>query len=158
MLNKSVKGNLGSTALKYLNADAETKAELIKYYNENCVKYVKKSRKYNMKETDNWCAMFTSVIAHKCGYEQSAFPYEVSVLEQVELAKLKGAYSRGVSLCYKDDLIIYNWQGVGVPDHVGIVLDRSGDTIRVIEGNYRNTVGIRVVKLDSLDIQGFILI
>ena len=54
-------------AEKYLNANRDEKNRLMDYYNNNCYPYVDAKRKYKIQRGDNWCAMFTTVVAHRSG-------------------------------------------------------------------------------------------
>jgi len=148
--------NLVDIGSKYLKAGDSQKRELISYYNENCVSLVKPSRRYRMKFEDNWCAMFTSVVAHKAGLKSGQFPFEVSVFEQVKIAKEWKTFVKGSSGINEGDLIIYDWFTDGTLDHVGIVAEVTGDYLKVIEGNYQNTVKTRYLKAASPAISGYI--
>lgn len=144
------------TATDFLNADLPTKYRIIDYYNKHCIDLVKKERKYKVQYTDNWCATFTSVIAHKCGLTKEQFPYECGVMEQVKLAKSKDAFFTDVNKIEQGDLIIYDWNTDKWSDHVGFVIKTTADNIHVIEGNIKNTVGYRTIPKSSKSIQGFI--
>lgn len=138
----------------FLSCNDATKEGLRLYYNANCTKLVKPSRRYLIQRGDNWCAMFTAVVAHIAGVKW--FPYEVSVNEQVELSRLLGRFKPiGYEGLQVGDLIVYDWDGKGFPDHVGIVA-HVDDKITVIEGNKGGDVGYRVVNKDSKSIYGFI--
>jgi hypothetical protein len=150
--------NLIDIGSKYLKAGDSQKRELISYYNENCVSLVKPSRRYSMKFEDNWCAMFTSVVAHKAGLESGQFPFEVSVFEQVKIAREWGTFSTDLGKVTEGDLIIYDWFTDGTLDHVGIVAEVEGDYLKVLEGNYKNTVAFRFLKRLSPAIHGVIAI
>ena len=142
-------------AEKYLGINAEHKQELMDYYNKNCYPFVK--RKYKIKFNDNWCAMFTTVIANMHGYGADRFPYEVSVGEQVAIARKRGIYRTNIELAKPDDLIIFDWQGVnGWPDHVGFIKEIKNGIITTIEGNHHGTVGIRNIVINSKFINGII--
>lgn len=141
---------------KYLNIGLEPKYRLIDYYNENCIRLVKPSRKYRVKYSDNWCATFTSVIAHKCGLNSSEFPFECGVQEQVKIAKEKGTFYTDIDLIKRNDLIIYDWDSNNWADHVGFIISVGEGTIKVIEGNIKNTVGYRTLPIKSKCIKGFI--
>lgn len=141
---------------KYLNIGLEPKYRLIDYYNKHCIQLVKPSRKYKVQYNDNWCATFTSVIAHKCGLTSSDFPFECGVQEQVKIAKEKGIFYTDIDLVKRNDLIIYDWESNNWADHVGFVIAVSEGTIKVIEGNIKNTVGYRTLPIKSKSIKGFI--
>ena len=136
-------------ATQYLKADFETKKYLIDYYNENCIDYVKPSRKYKMQYDDEWCAAFTSVIAHKANLLASEFPFEVSVFEQCKIAKERTQYFKGALVCSVGDLVVYDWLGNGGYNHVGIITDINSRYLKVIEGNKGDTVDFRTVKRRS---------
>ena len=144
------------TATDFLNANLPTKYRIIDYYNQHCIDLVKKERRYKVQYSDNWCATFTSVIAHKCGLTKEQFPYECGVMEQVKLAKANNSFTTDVKEVKAGDLIIYDWNTDKWSDHVGFVINTNGDNIHVIEGNIKNTVGYRTIPKTSKSIQGFI--
>lgn len=143
-------------AEKFLGANKATKQQLFDYYNNNCYPFVLPKRRYKMKPGDNWCAMFATVIANRCGLNADKFPYEVSVFFQVQRARELGTFYTDLSQVQPHDLIIYDWDSNGVLDHVGIVVSKDSEYIRVIEGNKSDTVGYRTVKLSSAAVVGFI--
>lgn len=143
-------------AEKYLGANTAEKYRLMDYYNNNCYQHVLAKRKYKIKRSDNWCAMFVTVIANRCGLSSEQFPYEVSVFFQVQRAKVLGTFYTDINKVKPNDLIIYDWDSNGVLDHVGIVSTIGVETMRVIEGNKSDTVGYRVVSKTSKAIAGFI--
>ena len=144
------------TATDFLNANLPTKYRIIDYYNQHCIDLVKKERRYKVQYSDNWCATFTSVIAHKCGLTKEQFPYECGVMEQVKLAKANKTFTTDIKEVKVGDLIIYDWNTDKWSDHVGFVINTNGDNIHVIEGNIKNTVGYRTIPKTSKSIQGFI--
>ena len=144
------------TATDFLNANLPTKYRIIDYYNQHCIDLVKKERRYKVQYSDNWCATFTSVIAHKCGLTKEQFPYECGVMEQVKLAKANDTFTTDVKEVKAGDLIIYDWNTDKWSDHVGFVINTNGDNIHIIEGNIKNTVGYRTIQKTSKSIQGFI--
>ena len=151
-----MQNKLITTATDFLNADLPTKYRIIDYYNQHCIDLVKKERRYKVQYSDNWCATFTSAIAHKCGLTKEQFPYECSVMEQVKLAREQGAFFTDVKEVKAGDLIIYDWNTDKWSDHVGIVIKTTADNIHVIEGNIKNTVGYRTIPKYSRSIQGLI--
>lgn len=143
-------------AKKYIGIGVDGKLELMEYYNSNCFKLVKPSRRYKIKDNDNWCAMFTSVIAHKMGVSPDSFPYEVSVGEQVKLGRERGSFTRNMEKAAHGDLIIFNWNGGAWPDHVGFIDTINKGIITTVEGNFRKTVGQRNIAMNSQFIVGVI--
>ena len=147
---------LNVLAEKYLGVNYDGKIKIMDYYNENCYPLVKRSRRYKIKPNDNWCACFTSVMAHKAGLSADQFPYEVSVGEQVKIARERGTFTRNAEQAKEGDLIIFNWNGDAWPDHVGIVKTINKGIVTSIEGNHNKTVGYRNLALNSPFIVGFI--
>lgn len=139
----------------FVRCERNVLKNLMDYYNSNCFNYVKPSRKYKIQYGDNWCAMFVSVIAHMKGKSCNEFPYEVSVLEQVKISKNLNTYFTDVSQAKCGDLIVFNWNGDYVDDHIGII-KTIADKITTIEGNKGGTVAYRSIALHSPLISGFI--
>lgn len=117
---------------------------------------------YKLKTTDAWCAGFTSAIAQMCGIID-IFPAECSCSRMINRAKGMGIWVENDA--YKPnagDLIMYNWSDNGVgddtgaPNHVGIVVSVSGNTIKVIEGNKSKAVGYRNIAINGRYIRGFV--
>lgn len=148
--------NIIDKATEYCFLDSAGLQELMEYYNVNCFPLVKPSRRYRIQKGDNWCAMFTSVIAHKMGLGVESFPYEVGVMEQVKIAKERGIFTTDWREISKGDLIIYDWKRNGWADHVGFVDKIDRDLITTIEGNYHSTVRSRTLSTNSKAIMGFI--
>lgn len=142
------------TALKYIGLNVQGKIALMDYYNRKIYPLINIKRKYKIQPSDNWCAMFCSVIAHKCGVKN--FPYEVSVYYMTQLAKQSGHFVTDEAAVTAGDLIIYDWKADGTLNHVGIVTEITPTHFKVIEGNYNKTVGLRTVKRNNREVYGFI--
>lgn len=145
-----------ATGERYKGIGESERAELVGYYNTNCISLVKPSRRYVMALDDEWCAMFLSVIAHKSGLRPGQFPFEVSVYYMCELAKEWGIYSEDSSSGHVGDLVVYDWNGNGGYDHVGIISDATRDYLQVLEGNYKGTVGNRFIRRSNPFIKGMV--
>lgn len=143
-------------AVKYLGADTAEKHRLMDYYNNNCYPLVNPKRKYKIQRSDNWCAMFTTVIAHRCGVLPSQFPYEVSVMQQLKWAMETGRFTKDVAEIKEGDLVLYNWKKNGHCDHVGFYSESKDGKIWVIEGNKTDTVGWRLADPKSPQIWGYV--
>lgn len=141
-------------AKSYMAIKRIEKNILVDFYNENCLDLVKKTRRYRMNYDDSWCAMFASVCAFKLGL--TTFPYEVSVYQMCKLAKEKGTFYKDVKQVKKGDLIIYNWNGDSIPDHIGIIQNIRNGVITTIEGNFMRSVNVRTLTDRSPSINGFI--
>ena len=143
-------------AEKYLGADQAEKYRLMDYYNNNCYPFVDAKRKYKIQRGDNWCAMFTTVIANRCGLNSTQFPYEVSVMQQLKWGLETGRFTREFSETKAGDLILYSWKANGHCDHVGMVVRFELGKLLVIEGNKSDTVAYRRVSLESPQVYGYI--
>ncbi len=77
-----------------------------------------------------WCAMFQSYEAWRAGLE---FHY-ASCPQVVSDARAK---RNGLSVCgpKRGALALYDWEGDGVADHIGLILGVKGGTIHTVEGN-----------------------
>ena len=143
-----------NTALKYLGLNVQGKLALMDYYNSKVYPLINIKRKYKIQPNDNWCAMFCSVIAHKCNVKN--FPYEVSVYYMTQLAKKSGHFTNDHNEVTAGDLIIYDWKADGTLNHVGIITEITPNHFKVIEGNYNKTVGLRTVTRNNKEVYGFI--
>lgn len=141
-------------ALKYMGLNTQGKLALMDYYNRKIYPLINIKRKYKIQPNDNWCAMFVSVIAHKCGIKN--FPYEVSVYYMTQLAKQSGHFTADHNEVTTGDLIIYDWKADGTLDHIGIITETTPTHFKVVEGNYNKTVGLRTVTRKNREVYGFI--
>lgn len=118
-------------------------------------------RGYKVKYTDEWCATFVSAVAVKLGYTD-IIPPECSCPKMIQLLKNIGAWVENDAYVPKGgDILFYDWDDRGTgentndPEHVGIVEKVEGDTITVIEGNYRDSVKRRTIKVNGRYIRGY---
>lgn len=119
-------------------------------------------RGYVLKDTDPWCAGFTSAIAIACKMTD-IIPVECSCSEMIELAKKMGCWQEADNYTPKPgDLPMYDWDDDGKgdntnsPDHVGYVDHVADSIIYVTEGNYHNAVDTRKIPVNGKYIRGFI--
>lgn len=88
-----------------------------------------------------WCAMFVTYCARMAGVPTSVIPNFASCTVSINtFFKPKGCWHLRSS-GYKPqpgDLIYYDWNGDGLPQHVGIVQEISGNKVITIEGNTSN--------------------
>jgi len=120
-------------------------------------------RGYKVKYTDAWCATFVSYLAIVMGYTD-IIPVECGCPQMITLAKQMGIWVEDDSYVPKPgDITLYDWQdsgkgdNAGTPDHIGIVEKLSGNTITVIEGNYKDAVGRREIAVNGRYIRGYIV-
>lgn len=97
-----------------------------------------------------WCNMFVSWVLAQAGVETPGYPsYNTDV-----------TLSAGPALVYREDLmpgdiVIWDWNGDGATDHVGIVEEHTTGTLGqliTIEGNKNNAVK----RVDRSDVWGYV--
>ena len=145
-----------NTARQYLGINEFQKQKLMDYYNSKIYPLIDNDRKYKIQPNDNWCAMFCSVIAHKIGLTKDNFPFEVSVFYMTRNAKRMGIFTTDLNKAQVNDLVVYDWKADGTLNHVGILQEIGKDYIKVLEGNYSNTVKVRTVKMPNSEVYGYI--
>ena len=134
--------------------------ELVRIYNT----HEPLAQGYEMTVDDSWCAAFVSVVSIQT--ENTAIlPTECSCERQIGLWKELGRWEENDNYVpLPGDLIYYAWDEgwdlgdcTGWADHVGIVVGTAGPFLKVIEGNYEDQVGYRVVLKGNYQIRGFAL-
>lgn len=119
------------------------------------------ARGYKVKYTDDWCSTFVSVVAIVCGLTD-IIPTECGCEKQIELFKKLNSWQENDAYVPSvGDYIFYDWQDAGVgdctghADHVGIVVDVTGSSIKIIEGNMDDRVGYRYLTVNARYIRGY---
>ena len=114
-----------------------------------------------LKYTDPWCAATVSAIAQKVGLTQYIFP-ECSCNRMIALYQKNGRWEERDDYNPQiGDLCFYDWDDNGVGDcvgstvHVGMVCDITGNTFKVLEGNYSKEVKCRTMEVNGKYIRGF---
>lgn len=91
---------------------------------------------YGFNHRVEWCAVFVSYIANQNGILNTKVPKFVWVKVGVDYYKDKGLLKKPKEYTPKPaDLIFFDWNNNGVIDHVGYVLNVSGDNVYTVEGN-----------------------
>lgn len=108
-------------------------------------------RGYRVRETDAWCATFVTAVAVETGCGD-VFPRECSCWYMEKQAGTMG-YIIDRDKANVGDVVLYDWEQDGTVDHVGIVVQRNGNTLKVVEGNMNNSVGYRNVGVQSKNIR-----
>lgn len=101
-------------------------------------------RGYRLTYSDSWCAGFASFVMLKCGAVNA--PYECSCYYMKQAATKNKQIVKTPKI---NDFVLYDWGGDGVPDHIGVISNISGDKITVIEGNMSRAVGVRTISKKS---------
>lgn len=92
-------------------------------------------------EYGDWCAMYVSFCLHYAGVPESAFPQEAGCGSWVRALQAHGLYrAPGEYAPQSGDIVFFDWQQNGQPDHVGILEKADSDTLTVLEGNSGNSV------------------
>lgn len=93
-------------------------------------------RWYGFNSHVHWCACFTSYIAAECGCIQSGVcPKSALVDDWVSFYKKQHRWAGRNYIPHSGDFILFDWEGDGQPDHIGIVESCDGKTVYTIEGN-----------------------
>ena len=89
------------------------------------------------------------------GMTQIILP-ECGVGEMMKLYKKINRYrSAAAHTPQIGDFVVYDWDGSGTGDHIGVVEWVYGKNMTVVEGNYKNAVTRREIKTDSKSILGY---
>ena len=116
---------------------------------------------YEVQYTDSWCAAFVSAAAISCDLTQ-IIPTECGCERQIELFRSLDRWEESDSaIPLPGDLIYYDWnmeekgECTGWADHVGIVVGTKWPFLKVIEGNYKDSVDYHYLLLNNVQIRGF---
>lgn len=131
--------------------------EIIDIYNQ----IVPLPRRYKLSYADPWCAGFVSAVAQKLGLTEYIYP-ECGCGPMIALYQKAGRWMENDAYVPKPgDVIFYDWQdsgvgdNMGVSDHVGIVINISGNVINIIEGNCGNAVQYTARQVNGQYIRGY---
>ena len=160
MTENEIRSNFVETAEKYLgyNEDDGSHKKILAIYNG----HKPLARSYAVEPDDEWCATYASAMAILCGLTD-IMPTECSCSKLIELHKKLGTWHEQDDYVPRPaDLVIYDWQdkkpeteNKNDPDHIGIVCSVTGNTIKVIEGNYSRSVKYRYLQVNGKYIRGF---
>ena len=104
----------------------------------------------------HWCACFASYIAAECGCIKSGIcPKAAIVGDWVSFYKKQHRWARGDYIPHSGDFIIFDWEGDGEPDHIGIVESCDGKTVYTIEGNSHDVCKRKTYARGSSLIYGY---
>ena len=102
----------------------------------------------------DWCAMFVSFCYHYAGVE--GVPLHCNCPAWInELKELGLFHGEDDYIPNPGDLIFFDWNANGESDHVGLVTEVDGDTVKTIEGNSANSVRYESYALSDNRIQGY---
>lgn len=159
MNEKELRLEVVNTARKYVGVveGSSTHRGIIDTYNQ--IKPLPVN--YMVQYTDPWCATFVSFIAKQRGL-LDIIPAECSCPRQIELWKKMSRWEENDAYVPEvGDIIYYSFKDKGngdctlVSDHVGIVEGVYDNDIKVIEGNYSDSVKYRTLSVNGRYIRGF---
>lgn len=121
------------------------------------------ARGYAVQYNDQWCDTTISALFIKLNAVNLIGGTECGVEEHVKIFKKHGIWIEDGSIIpLVGYLIVYNWDDAtqpndGYSDHIGIVesVDPKAGTITCIEGNYKDSVGRRVIEIGWGYIRGY---
>lgn len=115
---------------------------------------------YLMQYSDQWCAAFGSTVAIQCELT-NIIPTECGCQRQIALFEALGCWEEDDAYVpLPGDFIFYatgntSENNTAWSNHVGIVVGTSGKKIKVIEGNYNESVAYHVINVDDVTIRGY---
>ena len=115
---------------------------------------------YAVKNTDDWCDIFTTVIFQREGLSD-LIGRECGVERHIHIFKRLGIWNEdGNSTPKAGDIITFNWdqnsqQNDGWADHIGIVERVENGIIHTIEGNSNDEVKRNTYRIGHGNIRGF---
>ena len=105
-----------------------------------------------------WCAMFLSFCLHYAGVPQEAFPSDASAGNWARALYERGQFAAASTCVPKPgDLIFFDLDGSGFPNHVGVVYaaDAAANTVNTVEGNRTPEVCTFAYALTDPHIAGY---
>ena len=103
-----------------------------------------------------WCAIFVSWCADQCGFlETGVLPRMEGVIPYVEWFQQCGQWQNRSYEPMAGDIIFFDWESDGLPDHVGIVDRCEGGMVYTIEGNAGDRCAQCRYYLGSAEIFGY---
>ena len=111
---------------------------------------------YGFKNHEEWCALFISWCADKCGYlESGAAPKFALVSDGADWFVLRDQWRLVGDTPEPGDLIFFDWEQDGSRDHVGIVTAVVNDKVFTVEGNSSDLCRQKRYALDDPVIYGY---
>ena len=159
MTEEAIRQKVAETALSLKGikeGTIEYKELIVDVYNSQN----KLPRGYKLTETAPSCAATVTVIGIMLGISHVILP-ECSCSKMIELYKAKGQWVEDdAHVPELGDIVMYAWdaksgENLLPPDHTGMVVEKKGKTLRILEGNYSNQVKIREIPVEYIKTRGF---
>jgi len=150
-------GNWGEDILAIaktqLGYNESTKNYIVEEDGETMKGYTRYGAWYGVPYGD-WCAMYASFCYRYAAVQ--GVPLHCNCPAWInELTNLGLFHGEEDYIPNPGELIFFDWNADGSSDHVGIVVETDGDTVKTIEGNSGNTVGYHTYHLTDSTIQGY---
>lgn len=110
---------------------------------------------YGFNERVEWCACFVSWCANESGQLNVTIPKFSAVSDGINWYKDRGLFKTNDYIPKPGDLLFFDWENDGAPDHVGIVEKVENDYIYTIEGNSGDECHEKFYLIDSNVIYGY---
>ena len=111
---------------------------------------------YGFNSRVEWCAVFISWLANETGMLNDKIPKFAVVNNGISWFKSRGEWKNRSYVPRVGDIIFFDWENDGKPNHVGIVEKVEGNYIYTIEGNSTNdTCRNKKYNINSNVIYGF---
>ena len=111
---------------------------------------------YGFDSRVEWCACFVSWCAEQCGYlEIGVIPKFAGCVQGSNWFKQRGLWQDGSYEPRPGDIIFFDWEGDGLPDHVGIVEKVENGRVYTVEGNSGDAVCQNSYSLGSAVVYGY---
>lgn len=103
-----------------------------------------------------WCACFVSWCANECGYlDQGIIPKFSGCVNGAQWFKERGQWQERSCEPAPGQIIFFDWNQDGVPDHVGLVEKCENGIIYTVEGNSGNACRQQWYAVGSSEIYGY---
>lgn len=102
-----------------------------------------------------WCAAFISWLANELGYLDTLIPKTASVPTMVRWFRSNGQLQKSSYEPKPGEIIFFDWNVDGHPDHVGLVEKVENGRIYTIEGNSRDECKRRDYSITSNYVYGY---
>ena len=111
---------------------------------------------YGFPSRVEWCAIFVSWVADQNGFiSDGRFPKFAGCSAGESWFRSAGAWQERGYQPSPGEVIFFDWDGDGVPDHVGIVESSDGSMVYTIEGNWADSVHTDAYPINSSQIYGY---
>ena len=102
-----------------------------------------------------WCAAFVSWIANEVGILDTSIPKFIAVSDGMNWFKQQKTWKNAKYQPLPGDIIFFDWENDGWPNHVGIVEKAENGTIYTIEGNVDDKLVRKEYSMNSKYIYGY---